>query len=107
MRVFITGASGGLGAELARAYAGADAVVAITARRRAELDALAAQLPGTVAVYPLDVTDAAALHAAASDFIGRFGAPDLVIANAGISAGTLTELPEDLAPFERIFKVNV
>lgn len=107
LRVFITGASGGLGAELARAYAGDDAVVAITARRREELETVAARLPGTVVVYPLDVTDAAALAAAAADFIARFGAPDVVIANAGISAGTLTELPEDLAPFEKIFKVNV
>ena len=106
-KLFITGASGGLGAELARAYAAADSVIAITARRRDELEALAATLPGTVVVYPLDVTDHAALAAAAADFVARFGAPDIVIANAGISAGTLTELPEDLPSFERIFKVNV
>jgi hypothetical protein len=29
------------------------------------------------------------LHAAAVDFMGRFGAPDIIIANAGVSAGTL------------------
>ncbi|MBL8383023.1 MAG: SDR family oxidoreductase [Burkholderiales bacterium] len=107
LRVFITGASSGLGAELARAYAGPGAVVAITARRREELESVAAGLSGTAVTYPLDVTDSAALAAAAADFITRFGVPDIVIANAGISAGTLTELPEDLAPFERIFKVNV
>ena len=106
-KLFITGASGGLGAELARVYASADSVIALTARRKDELDAVAATLPGKVIVYALDVTDSAALAAAAADFIARFGAPDLVIANAGISAGTLTELPEDLAPFEKIFRVNV
>jgi short-subunit dehydrogenase len=105
--LFITGASGGLGAALARAFAGADSVIAITARRAGELAAVAAGLPGQVVVYPLDVTDHRALAAAAADFITRFGAPDVVIANAGISAGTLTGLAEDLAPFERIFRVNV
>ena len=106
-KLFITGASGGLGAELARVYATADSVIALTARRKGDLDTVAATLPGKVIVYPLDVTDSAALAAVAADFIARFGAPDLVIANAGISAGTLTELPEDLVPFEKIFRVNV
>ncbi len=107
LKLFITGASGGLGAELARAYAAPDTVIAITARRRDELEQVAATLPGTMVVYPVDVTDHAALAAAAADFIARHGAPDIVIANAGISAGTLTELPEDLPAFERIFRVNV
>jgi len=107
LKLFITGASGGLGAELARAYAAPGNVVAITARRQGELAAVAATLPGTVVTYPVDVTDHTALAAAAADFMARFGVPDIVIANAGISAGTLTEYPEDLAPFEKIFRVNV
>ena len=107
LKLFITGASGGLGAALARAYADHQSVIALTARRKDELDAVAATLPGKVIVYPLDVTDGAALAAAAADFVARFGAPDIVIANAGISAGTLTEQAEDLAPFEKIFRVNV
>ena len=40
-------------------------------------------VPGTLANYQADVTDASAMEAMAEDFIGRFGAPDLVIANAG------------------------
>jgi hypothetical protein len=107
LKVFITGASGGLGAELARTYAAPDAIVGITARRREELEAVAASLGCASAVYAVDVTDATGLAAAAADFVDRHGAPDIVIANAGISAGTLTELAEDLAPFERILKVNV
>lgn len=59
--------------------------------------------------YPLDVTDAAAMRAAAEDFMARCGgrAPDIVIANAGVSAGTLTEYAEDLEIFRRIMDVNV
>lgn len=57
--------------------------------------------------YPIDVRDEAALAAAAQDFIGRFGAPDLVIANAGISAGTLGEAMEDIAKLRAVLDVNV
>ena len=38
--------------------------------------------------YQIDVADEAAVAAAAQDFLARFGAPDLVIANAGVSVGT-------------------
>jgi NAD(P)-dependent dehydrogenase (short-subunit alcohol dehydrogenase family) len=64
-------------------------------------------LPGTVVPYRVDVRDEAALAAAASDFIGRFGAPDLVIANAGVSAGTLSEAIEDMAKLRHVLAVNV
>lgn len=57
--------------------------------------------------YPLDVTDAPALAAAATDFIARTGVPDIVIANAGISVGTLTQEAEDLPAFRRVFDTNV
>ena len=75
-----------MGAALARQYAAQGAIVGLFARRRAELDALAATSPaGRAAVYTGDVRDADALAHAAADFIARFGAPDVVIANAGIS----------------------
>lgn len=44
---------------------------------------------------------------AAADFIARFGCPDIVIANAGISVGTLTEELEDLPVFRRVLETNV
>ena len=45
--------------------------------------------------------------AAAADFIDQVGPPDIVIANAGVSSGTLTECGEDLAVFRRILDINV
>jgi len=69
--------------------------------------ASATALPGTVVAYPLDVTEDAALLAAADDFTRRFGAPDLVIANAGISAGTGREYIEDMAKLRQLLAVNV
>jgi NAD(P)-dependent dehydrogenase (short-subunit alcohol dehydrogenase family) len=58
-------------------------------------------------VYPLDVADASALAAAGADFIARAGVPDIVIANAGVSVGTLTEEADDLPAFRRVFDINV
>jgi NAD(P)-dependent dehydrogenase (short-subunit alcohol dehydrogenase family) len=72
-----------------------------------KLVALAAELPGSHACYPLDVADAAALQAAAADFIARHGCPDIVIANAGISAGTLGEDAGDLPALRRILDTNL
>ena len=108
-KVFITGASSGIGSALARHYAKQGAILGLAARRGDALEALAATLSGApqVLCYPLDVTDAAALRAAAQDFVARHGAPDLVIANAGVSSGTLTECAEDLEVIKRIFEINV
>ncbi|MGH8745081.1 MAG: SDR family oxidoreductase, partial [Burkholderiales bacterium] len=44
---------------------------------------------------------------AAEDFVARFGPPDLVIANAGISVGTHGEVPGDIAKLRRVLEVNV
>ena len=108
MQVFLTGASSGLGAALARRYAGEGATLGLVARREAELARLAASLaPATVANYACDVRDSDALARAGADFIARFGCPDVVIANAGISRGFLTELPEDLPAMRAIFETNV
>lgn len=108
-RVFITGASSGLGAALARCYADSGASLGLVARRRDVLEQLAASLPnpGLHRIYALDVNDHAALAAAAADFIQSNGGADVVIANAGVSAGTLTEHAEDLAVFTRILATNV
>ncbi|GLT24112.1 short-chain dehydrogenase [Zoogloea oryzae] len=106
-RVFITGASSGIGAALARHYAARGAVLGLVARRRDALAALVASVPGEHAIYIVDVADGAALQAAAADFVARFGLPDVVIANAGVSVGTLTEEADDLPAFERVMRTNV
>jgi hypothetical protein len=64
-------------------------------------------LAGNVTNYSLDVTDPAALAKCAAEFVARYGAPDLVIANAGISAGTAGEALEDVAQLRRVLDVNV
>jgi NAD(P)-dependent dehydrogenase (short-subunit alcohol dehydrogenase family) len=108
-RVFITGASSGIGAALARRYAQQGATLGLAARRRELLEALVASLPHPERhrIYPLDVTDHGALSAAAADFIATVGGADVVIASAGISHGTLTERSEDQGVFDAVFATNV
>ena len=103
----ITGASSGLGLALARHYLERGATVAAFARRGELLQALATEFPDRVFCYVLDVRDAAAVQNAANDFIARAGVPDVVIANAGVSVGTLTEHAEDLAIFQQVMDINV
>jgi short-subunit dehydrogenase len=105
--VFITGASSGLGAALAAHYAREGAALGLVARRADALEALAARLPTPTAIYPADVADRGALRAAADDFLGRHGVPDIVIANAGVSVGTLGAEGEDLPVLERVLATNV
>ncbi|MBK7422213.1 MAG: SDR family oxidoreductase [Propionivibrio sp.] len=110
-KVFITGASSGIGSALARQYAQQGAFLGLAARRGKQLQALAETLTSAGATqvhcYPLDVADAAALRSAAEDFIARLGVPDIVIANAGVSVGTLTECAEDLEVIKRVLEINV
>ena len=107
LKVFVTGASSGLGEALARHYAAQGAQLGLVARRADLLHALAASLQPTPALYALDVRDADALCKAAGDFISRFGVPDIVVANAGVSKGTLTEHASDLEVFRQVFDTNV
>lgn len=107
MKVVISGASGGLGLALARHYLERGAIVAAFARRGELLQVLAAEFPDQVYCYALDVRDAPAVQHAANDFIARAGCPDAVIANAGVSTGTLTEYAEDLDAFQQVMDINV
>jgi len=106
-RIVLTGATSGIGAALARRYATAGATLGLIARRRPELERLSAELGASCNIYPLDVRDAAALAAAAHDFVHRHGTPDVVIANAGVSVGTLTDFAEDARAFQDVIDTNV
>ncbi len=107
LRLVITGASSGLGLALSRYYLMRGAVVAAFARRGELLHDLATEFPGQIHCYALDVHDTVAMQMAAQDFIARAGLPDVVIANAGVSVGTLTEYAEDIDAFQQVMDINV
>ncbi|MDO8262849.1 MAG: SDR family oxidoreductase [Gallionella sp.] len=106
-RVVISGASSGIGLALARHYLERGAIVAVFARRGELLQTLSAEFSDRVFCYELDVRDAPAVQNAANDFIARAGGPDVVIANAGVSVGTLTEYAEDIDAFQQVLDINV
>jgi len=103
----LTGACGGLGQALARALIASGCRVALIGLDGERLHALAALAPGRCAVYQPDVSDAAAMLAAAQDWMQRHGTPDLVIANAGVAGGFDTAQPQDLAVLRRMLEINL
>ncbi|MEY3200689.1 MAG: hypothetical protein RIR70_239 [Pseudomonadota bacterium] len=109
--VFITGASSGIGEALARHYAERGALLGLVARRLALLETLREELQARhgirVLIYQADVSEPSQMARAAEDFLREAGVPHVVIANAGVSVGTLTEYPEDFAAFKRVLETNV
>lgn len=105
LTVFITGASSGLGAALAQHYGKAGARLGLAGRR---LDALQVTANGLDArCYVADVRELAAIQTAAEAFLSECGPPDIVIAAAGISVGTLTEDAADASVFRAVMDTNV
>jgi NAD(P)-dependent dehydrogenase (short-subunit alcohol dehydrogenase family) len=103
-RVWVIGASMGIGAALARALIDAGARVALSARSRDRLDAIAEGTDAVVA--PLDVTDRAAVLAAAATVHAALGGLDLAL----VVAGTHTPMRADRfdrAQADRLLAVNL
>jgi len=107
--VFITGASSGIGAALAREFSREGADVALAARRVDRLEALAAEIAKTgrrVVVTPCDVTRDGDLERAAGQARAALGKLDVVVANAGFGVtGKLETLSID--DYRRQFETNV
>ncbi len=105
----VTGASSGLGADAARAYAAYGADVALLARRKERLDALAGELCGQgVDALPVacDVSDEESIKAAVKEVLDHFGRIDILLNNAGVAVpgGVETLTPEE---WDRSMNVNV
>jgi len=87
--VLITGASRGIGAEIALQYARAGAILALVARTQATLDAsrdaiLRERPSAQILTFPADVRDVTKAQEAVSSTVARFGRLDILVANAGI-----------------------
>lgn len=104
----ITGASSGIGWELARALAREGCKVGLIARRRDLLEKLAdviARAGGTVATAVADVGEREQVHAAIRAIEGQLGPTELLVANAGYGVGTAVD-PINAADVEGMMRVN-
>jgi len=99
--LFITGASMGIGAAVARHAVGAGYRVVLTARSLDKLEALAAELgPERALALKVDVTEWKELEGAVAATLARFGRLDAAFANAGFTAGTGRYASGDPTPDE-------
>ena len=87
MIVFVTGASAGFGAAIARAFVAGGHKVVAAARRQERLNDLADQLGDALYPLELDVRDSAAVAAVASTLPEEFAAVDVLVNNAGLALG--------------------
>ncbi len=87
MIVFITGASSGFGAAIARRFARDNAHIILAARREDHLKSLARELGKTTHVLPLDVRQRNNVEQAVAGLPAEFQAVDLLINNAGLALG--------------------
>ncbi len=102
----VTGASGGIGAEIARALHGAGATIAISGTREAPLEALAAELGARVHVLPCNLSDPQAVEALPKAAIEAMGALDILVNNAGITRDTLMMRMSD-EQWSQVLDVNL
>ena len=105
MTALVTGASGGLGSEIARALAAQGARVALSGTRVAPLEALAAELQGSV-VLPCDLSDGAAVDALVPASVAALGQLDILVNNAGITRDNLAMRMKD-DEWDAVLTVNL
>jgi NADP-dependent 3-hydroxy acid dehydrogenase YdfG len=102
----VTGASSGIGEAAARALARQGAKVAVVARRKDRLDALAQELGGDTLVIEADITDRDQAIAAVTQTVGHFDRLDTVVNNAGVMLlGDAADAP--LEEWDRMVAINV
>ena len=101
----VTGASSGLGDRFARTLHAAGATVVIAARRRERLEALVADLPGSVAVAA-DLGEAAHRERLMAEVLDRCGRVDVLVNNAGVGHTVAIE-DEDVDTFRHTMELNV
>ncbi|MEO6655822.1 MAG: SDR family oxidoreductase [Pyrinomonadaceae bacterium] len=109
-RVFLTGASSGIGEALAVALAKKGAILGLVARRKEMLQELATKCEaagGTARVFACDVVDADALHEAANEFRSEFGYINIMIANAGIGGNDTATRAYEPASVKKLIDINL
>ncbi len=104
--VWITGASSGIGAALAREFAGRGARIVLSGRDETRLAAVAGELGTETLALPFDIRDDAALAEATEQAIAWKGGIDIAIANAGVSQRS-TALKTEMQVYRDIIEIDL
>ena len=107
--IVLTGASDGIGAEIARQLAPAGARLVLAARNEDKLNAVAfrcRKAGADILVVPTDVADQQQCQRLATQAAERFGGIDVLINNAGLSMHEMFDQITDLSTFDRLMRVN-
>ncbi|HUD50818.1 3-oxoacyl-[acyl-carrier-protein] reductase [Parvibaculum sp.] len=102
----VTGASGGIGSDIARALHAQGAVVALSGTRKEALDALAAELGERTHVLPCNLSDGAAVDALPKQAEEAMGSLDILINNAGLTRDNLFMRMKD-EEWDEVIRVNL
>jgi NAD(P)-dependent dehydrogenase (short-subunit alcohol dehydrogenase family) len=105
--VMITGASRGIGAAAARAFAAAGANVALLARSNDEISDIAADIGAKAIAISCDVSDYASVVAAVAQTTDQFGGLDVFIGNAGAIEPIGTMAEADMAAWGKTIDINL
>ena len=105
-KALVTGASGGIGAEIARALHARGATVALSGTRVAPLESLAAELGERALVVPGNLADAAATEQLAKDAEAALGQIDILVNNAGLTRDQLAMRMKD-DDWQSVIDVNL
>ncbi|MCJ2073700.1 glucose 1-dehydrogenase [Methylobacterium sp. J-030] len=103
----VTGAGGGFGAGIARRFAEEGARVACLDLDRASAERVAAEIGANALAIGADVGDAGEVEAAVTATCARFGAPHILVNNAGTTHRNKPLLEVTEEEFDRVFRVNV
>ena len=107
MIVFITGASAGFGAAIARRFAADGARLILTGRRGERLHQLATELGPRALPLAFDIRDRAAIDAAVATLPADFAAVDLLVNNAGLALGLEPAHRASLEDWEQMVDTNI
>ena len=103
----VTGAGGGFGEAIAQRYAAEGAKVAVVDLRGAEAERVAAGIGPAALAITADVSSAADVARVVAQTVERFGAPHILVNNAGTTYRNQPLLDVDEETFDRVFRVNV
>lgn len=104
---FVTGATAGFGAAIAKRFLSAGARVVVAGRRKDRLDALAAESGGRAHPLVLDLTDGDAIKAAFASLPSDFAAIDVLVNNAGLALGLESAEAVPLDDWDTMVATNV